>query len=515
MKIIKKFFAVLLGLLSLISLFIILCAFFPTLSEKVSDFLYPVQEAILPDEEDSISNSQSGPDGENDMAADAVTQANDTNTADSAVGTNEVTIGGTAVNGEDGADAAERSKDEEYVPPEKDRIKAPENVSGKSGYIPVQETGEQIGDEEADTISAKVGHGETGDGLSFDAEYYPFYAMLDESGQKLYRQITANAQVLNGAFAPLEPVSAQTLRNVFQAVYNDHPELFFLDTAYRGRFKGDGTCAEIRLQFNETADNLTESKEKFEAAAAKIMNEAQNAGSSYEKEQSVHNALLNRIAYSVSAPMNQSAYSALVNGQTVCAGYARAFQYVMQKLGIPCYYCTGYAGQNHAWNIVKLDGDYYNADLTWDDTDPNTFDYFNKTDADFAGTHMRQELSVYLPACNGTQYGNHSEQVQNLGRSPEEAGVSEEQRLTGLEAYFDDCYNQIMSSDSNPVVFQNVLENIDLWNACYDAYQNRTYEDAYMGQVLTELGAASCQIEVQAEELSDGSFLLEHVITFQ
>ncbi len=91
---------------------------------------------------------------------------------------------------------------------------------------------------------------------------------------------------------------------------------------------------------------------------------------------------------------------------SVCAGYSRAYQYILQKLGIPCYYCTGSSGEDHAWNIVKLDDGYYNVDVTWDDTDPATYDYFNKTDSDYAGTHVRKSLSVYLPACNGMKYRN-------------------------------------------------------------------------------------------------------------
>jgi transglutaminase/protease-like cytokinesis protein 3 len=102
--------------------------------------------------------------------------------------------------------------------------------------------------------------------------------------------------------------------------------------------------------------------------------------------------------------MNQSVYSALVNGETVCAGYARAMQYLMQRLGIPCYYCTGYAGQNHAWNIVRLDDGYYNVDVTWDDTPGGEYDYFNRTDAEYAGTHVRQSLSVNLPVCEAQTY---------------------------------------------------------------------------------------------------------------
>ena len=74
------------------------------------------------------------------------------------------------------------------------------------------------------------------------------------------------------------------------------------------------------------------------------------------KNKYVHDALASAVTYDLTADMNQSAYSALVNGKSdIIAGYARAYQYLLQQLGIPCYYCTGYSGGDHAWNIVKLE----------------------------------------------------------------------------------------------------------------------------------------------------------------
>ena len=126
---------------------------------------------------------------------------------------------------------------------------------------------------------------------------------------------------------------------------------------------------EIVLQFNHLIDNLDAAKSEFYASAEEILSGADKQTSDYGVELYIHDALMSRITYDLRAPLNQSAYSALVNDRTVCAGYARAFQYLMTQMGIPCYYCTGYAGENHAWNIVKLDNEYYNADVTWDDTD--------------------------------------------------------------------------------------------------------------------------------------------------
>ena len=61
---------------------------------------------------------------------------------------------------------------------------------------------------------------------------------------------------------------------------------------------------------------------------------------------------------------------------------------------------------------MKLDDGYYNVDTTWDDTNPNTYDYFNCSDADYSKNHVRRELSVYLPPCNGTKYRNLEENTQ-------------------------------------------------------------------------------------------------------
>ena len=212
----------------------------------------------------------------------------------------------------------------------------------------------------------QLGTGYTGDGLEFDALYYPYYAMLSEKGQHIYRQIYANANEGYQTFAPVEAVTAAELKNIFSAVYNDHPELFWLETAYSWKYVGNGQCVEIDLQFNRTIQDLENAKSLFDENVNRILLGAQNLSGDYDREKFVHDTLIDRIVYDMGAEMNQSAYSALVNGQTVCAGYARAFQYLMQQLGIPCYYCTGSAGERHAWNIVMLDDGFYNVDTTWD-----------------------------------------------------------------------------------------------------------------------------------------------------
>lgn len=108
-----------------------------------------------------------------------------------------------------------------YEKPDKEPSNLPEPVSGKNGYQPVEDTSEQIQQEEADNLGDVLGTGELGETLSFSEEYYPYYAMLEENMKLLYKQIYANAQNLTATFAPVVTVDVNSLKNVFEAVCND------------------------------------------------------------------------------------------------------------------------------------------------------------------------------------------------------------------------------------------------------------------------------------------------------
>lgn len=540
MKILKIIWGLLLLLFGLVCIFVIVCGFNPDLTDKVADYLYS-------DNRDSDSETDNG---EADIDVLSTGAQNETGAGNNLNGT-----AGTVSAG--------------YVAPSQSEIYVPENVAGRNGYQPVQEDIRQIGEEEARDLEQQIGVGNTGDDLSFDPVFYPYYAMLDEKGQHLYRQIYANANELNGQFAPVEEIQVEQLKDIFSAVFNDHPEFFFMDTAYFCKYKRNGQCAEIDLSFNRTARDLESSRAAFMGQAGEIIAGAGGLADDYSKEKYVHDALAERILYRADAEMNQTAYSALINGQTVCAGYARAFQYIMQQLGIPCYYCTGYAGENHAWNIIALDDGYYNVDVTWDDTEQGkNYDYFNKSDEDYAGTHIRKDMSVYLPPCNGQKYRNLEQNqedpeeqsisevpVQSQGEildaqdwevllslldledfselnfsrpdqifneqneerkiSIEELGIRPEEVLTSMEEYNRDCYDQIVTAGQGRYIFINVIEGEDLFWEWYDSYQSRDFEEAFMFDAMTAIGAKEYGIIYYAVALKDDRYMLVHTVEFK
>lgn len=502
MKILKRILYCLGILFALFCALVIVCAFHPDITEKIADFLYPerrsaVIEAVKEPETDNLSG---------------VIPLTEQKTEEERPESIFPTPGDEALVPAAEGDGIEPGTISEYTPPDEKGVIVPEAVAGRNGYQQIQEDNRQIEEEEARQIQDQLGIGNAGDGLIFDSRFYPYYAMLDEKGRHLYRQIYANANQLYSVFAPVEPVTAGQLKNVFAAVYNDHPELFWLETSYACKCRSNGQCVEIDLRFNRTAQNLENARALFIENGNQILEAAQGADSDYEKEKLIHDALIDRVDYDLRAEMNQSAYSALVNGQTVCAGYARAFQYLLQQLQIPCYYCTGYAGENHAWNIVELSDGYYNVDATWDDTGEGSYDYFNKTDADYADTHVRKELAVYLPPCNGQNFRNLEANEEEGKRSLEEIGFTEEQVLYDLPAYHEDCYNQVVSQGLGSYTFYSVVEGEELLKDWYEDYRSENYRQEYMEDAMTQIGASSCEIRLSAEELMGGRYLLTHEV---
>ncbi len=98
-----------------------------------------------------------------------------------------------------------------------------------------------------------------------------------------------------------------------------------------------------------------------------------------EKEKAAHDIICNNTVYK-SNEFDQSAYSMVCLGQTVCAGYAASFQTLLNAAGVDTITVTG---SNHGWNVVNIHGNWYQVDVTWNDTDdtymPIYYNYYNRS----------------------------------------------------------------------------------------------------------------------------------------
>ena len=96
-------------------------------------------------------------------------------------------------------------------------------------------------------------------------EYY--FGLLTEEEQRGYREMLTGIQNREKEFY-LTVYEDDTVNRVYHAVLMDHPELFWMNTAYGYQYAPDGSIAEIDLSFNITATQMDTAKASIESPTA-------------------------------------------------------------------------------------------------------------------------------------------------------------------------------------------------------------------------------------------------------
>lgn len=362
---------------------------------------------------------------------------------------------------------------------------------------------------EAQSITDTIPLGETGEDAEFDALFYPYYHMLGEKEQKLYKQIYANANALTPEFRPVEECTPKEWIAAWDCVFYDHPELFWMDNSKYYETDYNGTVAKVGLKFYDEIPDVEKAKTRFNDDANKILAGASGLESAYDKEKYIHDALVDKITYMFNS-LDQSAFSSIPNDYTVCCGYAKAFQYLMQKLGIPTYFVIGWGGELHAWNIIKLDDEYYNVDVTWDDTDPQTYDFFNVSDKKNL-MHTRMYQSRYLPACNGTTYSG----LENTAPDLKKLGAATDKIYTDSYEYGTDLIDLVTkaaASKKDTADIKLVISR-ELFIEWYRAFFGTQYQEG-ADSVLSYTGDDNSRLTMMFERMDSGDYLITHHLEF-
>lgn len=160
-------------------------------------------------------------------------------------------------------------------------------------------------------------------------------------------------------------------------------------------------------------------REIYDAAQTVIDKIITNSMNDFEKENAVYNWLVNSVDYDwthqdimvETSRDSYGPYGGLVNHSAVCLGYATTFQLLMDMTGVECVTVVGAAVHNtgdHAWNLVRLDGNWYGVDPSWDasgreQAENYEWQYFNMTDQELI--EMRQWDYNSVPKAATEKYG--------------------------------------------------------------------------------------------------------------
>jgi hypothetical protein len=188
-------------------------------------------------------------------------------------------------------------------------------------------------------------------------------------------------------------ISPAEFEMVLEATRRDHTEQFWMGGSYTP--KDDGYVFwSLKPTYLMKGKELQDAKAAFEQAINLMLARLTPEMSEYEMEKALHDMLAVHVTY-VSTSNAHNAYGALVEGKAVCEGYAEALQCLLHRVGIQSVEIFGYGinpatglGEPHAWNAVRIDGEYYLVDLTWNDQKNILLHaYFNQTSKIMAEDH--------------------------------------------------------------------------------------------------------------------------------
>lgn len=196
-------------------------------------------------------------------------------------------------------------------------------------------------------------------------EYY--FKQLNEEEQRVYRELLKGIRAREKDFY-LTLSQDDSIDRCYHAVLKDHPEIFWVhnhEKIYKTTYSDSDYCT-FTPGYIYTESEISEIQNAMEAGFQEVSSLIPADASDYEKVRIVYTYVIDNTQYQASDD-DQSIAGVFWKKKAVCAGYAGAVQYLLERIGVPCIYVDGStqgSTEGHAWNIVKLDGEYYYVDAT-------------------------------------------------------------------------------------------------------------------------------------------------------
>ncbi len=212
-----------------------------------------------------------------------------------------------------------------------------------------------------------------------------YYNKLNDDEKAVYDQIY---NAINGfaesTGAPVREINNEKCYDIIKIVLMDNPDIFWCaNPAASLSVDSSQMVKNIIFKYTMSKSEKKRRTRQIEKAVKPFIKGIKETMSDFEVALRAHENIVELIDYDsigldiqekdpdrFNKPDNlRSVYGVFVEEKAVCAGYARAYQYLLNRLGIECAYVKGQCndGEWHAWNLIKLEGEYYYVDVTWDD----------------------------------------------------------------------------------------------------------------------------------------------------
>ena len=218
--------------------------------------------------------------------------------------------------------------------------------------------------------------------------YLFYYEQLTSVQKVIYEELYDFMKKPTSLYELKKPVKLEDLSPAIYAFMYDFPESYWM---WNYRYRIDANKKVVELEF-PVPEDLESKWAQVDAIANNVVAAVANE-SDYNKLKYFYEWIINWTEYQENE-CDQDYTGVFLLKKSICAGYARAFQYLCKKAGLKCTTVRGQTKESHACNLVELNGQYYWVDVTWGD--PTTDDgsqklvyyYFMVTDELLFRTHI-------------------------------------------------------------------------------------------------------------------------------
>lgn len=159
-------------------------------------------------------------------------------------------------------------------------------------------------------------------------------------------------------------IAVSSLPRLFANATKNSPYLFYVNKKLIYTYRGD-TVVSVIPKYDMTGEEANEAIDFCKAEVIKIAGLAIKGGNDLERLILAHDVICYRYSYDLTLE-NNNIYKTIKEGKGTCQGYTWLYMAVLREMGIGCEYVAS-DSIAHIWLKVKIDGEWYNSDVTWDD----------------------------------------------------------------------------------------------------------------------------------------------------
>lgn len=291
------------------------------------------------------------------------------------------------------------------------------------------------------------------------------YNNLSDSEKEIYNLIlSAMKNCEKKVRVPNIDKTGKVYSKILELIRCENLAMFHIDSRELGETSIMSQTIEIDFTYKYTPKQINTMLREIEIEADKILAKITSDMNEYDIVKLFHDELIINCESDTSGLYSDNVYGALYDKKALCEGYSKAFSYLCTRANIENMIVTGKTGStDHMWNMVKIEGNWYHVDVTWDYPpdiirkaypDAVLYTYFLVSDSVITNNREIDDSFQEIPRATSSVmnyfyheglYADNYEDAVNCTVTGCKSAVSENRHSFMIKLASDELYNEVLN----------------------------------------------------------------------